>query len=1007
MNSIWLKRSALPAAVLLVLLHSCGGSNGSSVTTAPVDTPTTTTANTPALEEGENGLFAVNISADAAGLIRLDIASPEPLPETISVGEATFISLPVEIVTGFRSYVASPESTTVVLEGITEIFLGVSQAEIRVSLGAEGTSFVFQNDPTAVTFEDYILVRATGDLPPALRTAANIATRANELFPAGSFTAGALNPIPDELNTDFAAGGSVPPPDLTDALVVYAATFLPPNLRTPENLAAVVNALDPSANLDAADILAIPGSSLPGGVALIQPVTERTAGTFQVSVQENPFNTPGFTIGNAAFTRLPVTIFPGFTTYVAEPSSSTLNIEFAQLEIDGVDESTCVIVHLPGQDPLNLVNQLSRTAACELPDNGLPLQSDSDALLSTLPSDFTLQILHAADQEAGTAAVSDIPRFSSVLNALAPEFPNTVKLTTGDLWIPGAFFSAGVNDNSRPSGGEADVRINSALGWQAAVLGNHEFDLGTNVLGGLLRAQGSDTTPGPYPGTTFPYLSANLNFVPNSDLSSLIQSPGQEASTIPNSLTPSTVITVNGERIGIVGATTPLLPSISSPGNVGVAPSNPTDFGALAAILQPEIDALTGTGINKIILLAHLQQIQNEVTLAGLLRDVDIIIAGGSDTLLANPDDRIRTEFGKVPSGVYPLLFNSATDEPVALINTDREYRYVGRLIVDFDELGLLSGIDDLSGPYPTDDQGVTETGNAAPTQVVVDVVNEVAGVLQTLDGPPFFGSTNFFLNGERQFVRTEETNFGNLTADANLAAAEAVDSTGLELVSIKNGGGIRASIGAVLPGDTPQFIPPAANPLTGKQSGEVSQLDIQNSLRFNNGLTLLTVDRTELKNILEHGVANIGGGQTIQVGGLSFSFDPDGTAIVFDNDGNITTAGTRVQNVVLDNGTVIVQNGMVQAGADIRLVTLNFLANAGSTTPGLGGDRYPFPAFGDNRQDLFTGSDTSFTADGREQEALANFLAGLGAPFNQEDTPVAQDLRIQNLNERSDTILP
>ncbi len=604
---------------------------------------------------------------------------------------------------------------------------------------------------------------------------------------------------------------------------------------------------------------------------------------------------------------------------------------------------------------------------------GGPLQSDPDVTLSSQPPAFTLQILHAADQEAGTAAVSDIPRFSSVLNALAPEFPNTVKLTSGDLWIPGPFYNV--------TGGETDVLINSALGFQVAVLGNHEFDFGTGTLAGLLE------------NASFPYLGANLDFFLDDNLAELEANPrsGADASTIPGQLAKSVVVDVNGELLGVVGATTPLLPSISQPGDVGVNPADPTDLASLAAILQPEIDALTASGINKIVLLAHLQQIQNEITLAGLVRDVDVIIAGGSDTLLADPEDRIRTEFGKEPSGDYPLLYNSASGEPIALVNTDREYRYVGRLVVDFDDAGILTGINDLSGPYPADDQGVAETGNAPPDPEVVALVDEVAAVLLELDGPPFYGSTAVFLNGERQDVRSQETNLGNLTADANLARARAADPS--VAVSIKNGGGIRASIGAVLPGATGERVPPLANPLTGKQDGDVSTLDIQNALRFNNSLTLLTLTAEELLAVLEHGVANIGGGQTIQVGGIKFSYDPT------------LPENSRVQNAALIDDTgavtqVIVENGAVAAGAPatIRVVTLNFLAD--------GGDDYPFPAT--DRVDLDeNGENDGFDDDGREQAAFATFLDSLSGPFDQPDTPPSEDERIQILTERDDTVLP
>ncbi|NJK64375.1 MAG: hypothetical protein HC921_18285, partial [Synechococcaceae cyanobacterium SM2_3_1] len=273
-RALSLSISLVSAALLLTSLHSCNSGNSSSVTTAPIDS---TTANAPELTQGNQGSYPLPtpISADAAGKVLLSVASDEPLPASITVGEATFVQIPVEVVAGYTSYIASPETATLALDGITEIFLGVNFAEILVSVSAEAVSFIYQGDPTDVTFEDYILVRATGDLPPALRTAANIATRANELFPAGNFMAGDLQPVPNDINTEFAAGGSVPPPDLTDALVVYAATFLPPNLRTPANLAAVVNALDPSANLSADDILAIPGESLSGGVTLTPVVSNR------------------------------------------------------------------------------------------------------------------------------------------------------------------------------------------------------------------------------------------------------------------------------------------------------------------------------------------------------------------------------------------------------------------------------------------------------------------------------------------------------------------------------------------------------------------------------------------------------------------------------------------------------------------------------------------------------------------------------------------------------------
>ena len=144
------------------------------------------------------------------------------------------------------------------------------------------------------------------------------------------------------------------------------------------------------------------------------------------------------------------------------------------------------------------------------------------------------------------------------------------------------------------------------------------------------------------------------------------------------------------------------------------------------------------------------------------------------------------------------------------------------------------------------------------------------------------FGNTNVFLRGDRAFVRTEETNLGNLTADANLTYAKTVDDT--TVFSFKNGGGIRSNIGVISaanggidPNDF-ELLPPAANPAVGKEEGEVSQLDITNSLRFNNGLTLFTVTADQLLETIEDAVAatapGVTPGQFPQVGRLKFSFD-------------------------------------------------------------------------------------------------------------------------------------
>lgn len=609
------------------------------------------------------------------------------------------------------------------------------------------------------------------------------------------------------------------------------------------------------------------------------------------------------------------------------------------------------------------------------------------------PGSFVLQLLHASDMEAGVPALEDAPRMSAVLNGLRAQFRDrTLTLSSGDNYIPSPFLFGSSDPALRPilgreNIGRGDISILNAMGFQASAFGNHEFDLGTNQVR-LLIAKDQQ-----YPGTQFPYLSANLDVTTDSSLRDLLVPDRQEASTIPNSIAKSTVITVSGEKIGIVGATTPTLRSISSPGNITVLPPNPNDLDALAATIQPSVDALTAQGINKIILLAHMQQLDIEVNLANRLRDVDIIVAGGSHTLLSDSTDRLRA--GDTSQGVYPIVRTSATGEPIAVVNTTANYRYVGRLVTEFDSQGRLipESIDPtVSGAYATDQQGVIETGNFAKEPTVVQVTDALRNVIVAKDSK-IFGQTSVYLNGERNFLRTEETNLGNLTADANLAAARAIDPT--VVISLKNGGGIREAIGAVVGtgGNDPnagQKIPPIANPIANKQAGQISQLDIENSLRFNNQLSLLTITAQQLQQIIEHGVADTASGRTPgrfpQVGGLAFSFDPS------------RPPNSRVQSLAVKdaNGNtidVVVQNGQLvgDPNRSLRIVTLNFLAG--------GGDGYPFPNFpATNRVDTGIG----------EQQALQEFLARNFAaiPYNVPDLGADRDTRIQNLSVRADTTI-
>jgi 2',3'-cyclic-nucleotide 2'-phosphodiesterase (5'-nucleotidase family) len=437
---------------------------------------------------------------------------------------------------------------------------------------------------------------------------------------------------------------------------------------------------------------------------------------------------------------------------------------------------------------------------------------------------------------------------------------------------------------------------------------------------------------------------------------------------------------------------------------------------ALADLIQPVIDDLESQGINKIILSSHLQQIQFEEELATLLDGVDIVIAGGSNSLLADQEDQDRGLFPGAgePYDSYPIVTQDASGNDVVVVNTDGGWRYVAELVVEFDEQGrvVADSIDEnTSGVYATTDEqvealwGDLESAFAEGTKgdVANDLIGAVGEFVAEQDGN-ILGLTDVYLVGERGAVRTEETNLGNLTADANLWYAKQLDAE--VLVSFKNGGGIREPIGDVVvegSDSEPSYQVPGANPAIGKPEGGVSQLDAASSLRFNNDLTIITVTRSTLLDILEHAVAasapGVTAGQFAQVGGIQYSFDVS------------QPAGERIQNAVIVNedgsaNDVLVANGRLVGDAEesIKVVTLGFLAD--------GGDGYPLDEGSyQDRVDLMDAfvDDGQFTfADkGTEQDAFAEYMASMFSetPFSEEETPASEDLRIQNLDERSDAV--
>ena len=553
---------------------------------------------------------------------------------------------------------------------------------------------------------------------------------------------------------------------------------------------------------------------------------------------------------------------------------------------------------------------------------------------------YTLQILHNNDGESalinageGLENIGGVAAFKTVADSLRYlgylKDANSVLLSSGDNFLPGPEFTA-----SSQSPEYYDALAVKYLNYDALALGNHDFDFGPEIL-----AQFINQTAYPLPK----FLSSNLDFSGEPALQSLVQN---------GKIAPSTVLWRNGEQIGVIGLTTPNLPLISSPRNVAVSDD-------IITAVQNEVSALQAKGINKIILISHLQSISEELELAEKLNGIDVIIAGGGDELLTNtPDIAID---GQEVYGEYPLQATDASGNTVYLVTTPGEYRYIGNLIVHFNENGEVVRIDEES------DAVLVKTERPDPFLTNI-ITNPVQNFVDGLDAK-VVATTEVDLDGLRGSVRTMETNEGNLIADAllwqanQLAADFSVPNAD---VALQNGGGIRNN--TIIAGGS-----------------NISELTTFSMLPFSNFVSIMeAVPATQFKEILENAVSQVENvsGRFAQVAGFEFIYDPSGTPQELDGDGNVLSAGSRIVEVTLANGTKIVENGNVVAGApSISIATIDFLAR--------GGDNYPY------RGTDFTNVGVSY------QQALRNYLGqAIGGRVTAAQYPEGGEGRIRTVED-------
>lgn len=453
---------------------------------------------------------------------------------------------------------------------------------------------------------------------------------------------------------------------------------------------------------------------------------------------------------------------------------------------------------------------------------------------------FPLTILHTNDTHAHLEPFTPfkaeeqggVSRRFTLIKQIRAEGGNVLLLDAGDVFQGTLYFNQ--------YEGQADLWFMNKMGYDAMAVGNHEFDKGQEPLARFID------------GANFPLLSANLDCA------------GSEL--LRDKIKPYVIKEIGGQKVGIFGLTTEEVTIISNVGE-GVEVKDPIEAA------KEVVAELQAQGINKIIALTHIGYNEDK-GLATSVAGIDIIVGGHSHTLLGDMEGA---------KGPYPTVLNSPTGEPVLIVHAYQWGSYLGRLDVTFDAEGKVI---EYSG------QPIFVGADIASDPEFDAKLAEFAAPLEELKNT-VIGQSAVDLDGEKEHVRTMETNLGNLICDAMLWKT-ADDNT---QIAIQNGGGIRASASA----------------------GDISIGKILEILPFGNTLVDLNLTGAQIIEALENGVSQIEEvkGRFPQVAGLRYTFDPT------------KPVGSRIVKVeVWDKASG--QYVPLDPNATYRVVTNNFLFGGG-----------------------------------------------------------------------------
>ena len=406
--------------------------------------------------------------------------------------------------------------------------------------------------------------------------------------------------------------------------------------------------------------------------------------------------------------------------------------------------------------------------------------------------------------------------------------------------------------------GETIIKLMNAAGYDAATLGNHEFDYG--MFGCMQIIDWAE----------FPYTSCNFY---------------NEAAGVrgENVLDSYVTFECGDEKIAFVGITTPESFTKSTPayfqnenGEYIYGIAGGEDGAALYADVQAAVDAAKADGATKVIALGHLgddpasQPWTSKETIAHV-SGLDAFIDGHSHSTIkgeevAGKDGNkvLLTQTGDYFNQIGMMVIDAKT----GAITTD----FIGsEKILDKDGETVL-GYNLVSELYTG-----TEVISDAKVKAIVDAwMTEIDTQLGTVIGTTALTFDNY--EGENRLVRSQETNTGDFAADALYFL---FDDMGMDVdLAIMNGGGVRNK--AV--------------------TGDISYKVCKEIHTFGNVACLQTVTGQQILDALEWGARSAGTGEEcggfLQVSGVTYKIDTTVADTTSKDEKGVWTAGPETYRV-------------------------------------------------------------------------------------------------------------